>query len=67
MRIQGVAMSENLSFDSFVSKIHQVFEKLPDYRSSSPNLKYQIKDAALGAFSMFFSQALKSLLGLFKK
>ncbi|MGK0290301.1 MAG: hypothetical protein ACI86H_001757, partial [bacterium] len=24
MRIQGVAMSENLSFDSFVSKIHQV-------------------------------------------
>lgn len=50
-------MAEGLSFDWFVSKIHQVFESLPDFRLPSPALKYGIKDAALGAFSMFFSQS----------
>lgn len=50
-------MFERLSFDWFVSKIHQVFGGLPDHRKSSPNLRYSIKDAALGAFAMFFSQS----------
>jgi len=50
-------MSESIGFDWFVSKIHLVFEELPDFRLPSPALKYTIKDAALGAFSMFFSQS----------
>jgi hypothetical protein len=37
--------------------MHDLFDKLPDYRKTSPNLKYSLKDAALGAFSMFFSQS----------
>jgi len=49
---------EKLSgFDWFVDNIHNVFEDLPDSRSHSPNLKYKVKDAALGAFSVFFSQS----------
>ncbi len=50
-------MAEGLCFDWFIGKIHQVFESLPDFRSPRPALKYRIKDAALGAFSMFFSQS----------
>jgi hypothetical protein len=50
-------MPAGLAFDGFVGKIHQVFEELPDFRLPSPALKYSIKDAALGAFSMFFSQS----------
>lgn len=50
-------MIEGLNFDGFVSKIHQVFGQLPDHRLWSPNLKYTIKDAALGAFAVFFSQS----------
>jgi hypothetical protein len=46
-----------LSFDWFVSKIHEVFEGLPDHRKFSPNRCYSMKDAALGAFAMFFSQS----------
>ncbi len=49
---------ETLSgFDWFVDKVHNVFGDLPDSRSYSPNLKYKVKDAALGAFSVFFSQS----------
>lgn len=46
-----------LGFDWFVNEIHNVFNKLPDSRSHSPALKYKVKDAALGAFSLFFSQS----------
>ncbi len=48
---------EELSFDGFIAKIHEVFDRLPDYRRFSPNLRYSIKDAALGAFALFFSQS----------
>jgi hypothetical protein len=48
---------ETLSFEGFVSKIHELFDRLPDHRRFSPNLRYSIKEAALGAFAMFFSQA----------
>jgi hypothetical protein len=44
-------------FDWFVGKIKNLFDTLPDSRAYSPNLKYQVKDAALGAFSIFFSQS----------
>jgi hypothetical protein len=65
-------MSEQLSFDGFVAKIHAVFEGLPDHCKFYPNLRYSsllndgsipepsprtMKDAALGAFAMFFSQS----------
>jgi hypothetical protein len=49
--------TNKLTFDTFVAKIHSVFDKLPDYRKFSPNLTYSMKDAALGAFSMFFNQS----------
>lgn len=50
-------MKTELNFDNFVSVMHNLFDKLPDYRKTSANLKYSLKDAALGAFSMFFSQS----------
>ncbi len=45
------------TFDTFIVNIHNVFDALPDYRKFSPNLQYSIKDAALGAFFMFFNQS----------
>ena len=56
-RVEEIEMSEKLSFDWFIAKIHEVFDRLPDYRRFSPNLRYSIKDAALGAFAIFFSQS----------
>ncbi len=50
-------MAAVLNFDWSVNNIHNVFDKLPDSRSYSPDLKYKVKDAALGAFSVFFSQS----------
>jgi hypothetical protein len=55
--IEEVDMFETLSFEGFVSKIHELFDRLPDHRRFSPNLRYSIKDAALGAFALFFSQS----------
>jgi hypothetical protein len=54
--IEEVDMFETLSFEGSVSKIHELFDRLPDHRRFSPNRCYSIKDAALGAFTMFFSQ-----------
>jgi hypothetical protein len=47
--IEEVDMFERLSFDWFVSKIHQVFDGLPDPRKFSPNLRYSslLKDASI--------------------
>jgi hypothetical protein len=56
-RVEEIEMSEKLSFDGFIAKIHEVFDRLPDYGRFSPNLRYSIKDAALGAFALFFSQS----------
>jgi hypothetical protein len=49
-------MKELLDFDSLVTKLQQRLEILPDHRSGK-NISYSIKDAALGAFSVFFSQS----------
>jgi len=49
-------MTELLDFDSLVTKLQQRLESLPDHRSGK-NISYSIKDAALGAFSVFFSQS----------
>jgi hypothetical protein len=44
-----------LAFDTLIDGLHQVLAKLPDYRTRQ-NITYSIKDAALGAFSVFFTQ-----------
>jgi hypothetical protein len=56
-RVEEIEMSEKLSFDWFIAKIHEVFDRLPDYRKFSPNLRYSVKEAVLGAFALFFSQS----------
>ena len=42
-------MLETLSFEGFVSKIHEVFDRLPDHRRFSPNLRNQLSGSGLGA------------------
>ena len=49
-------MSETLAFDDLVGEFHRVLDGLPDYRTGQ-NTTYSIKDAALGAFSVFFTQS----------
>src|SRR2546430_11346425 len=44
-RVEEIEMSEKLSFDWFIAKIHEVFDRLPDYRKFSPNLRYSVKEA----------------------
>jgi hypothetical protein len=43
-------------FDTLVQGFHRVLDALPDYRTGE-NTTYAIKDAALGAFSVFFTQS----------
>jgi hypothetical protein len=49
-------MPELLEFDQLVAKFHTRLEQLPDHRTGK-NISYGIKDAALGAFSVFFTQS----------
>ena len=35
-RVEEIEMSEKLSFDWFIAKIHEVFDRLPDYRKLVP-------------------------------
>jgi len=56
-RVEEIEMSEKLNFDGFIAKIHEVFDRLPDYRKFSPNLRYSVKEAGLGAFALLFSQS----------
>ena len=49
-------MSETLAFDDLVEKFHRVLARLPDHRIGQ-NTSYSIKDAALGEFSVFFTQS----------
>ena len=49
-------MSETLAFDDLVGEFHRVLDGLPDYRTGQ-NTTYSIKDATLGAFSVFFTQS----------
>lgn len=48
-------------FDELVSTMRCSFEKLPDYRTGE-NTSYDIKDAAVSAFGIFFTQS-SSFLG----
>jgi hypothetical protein len=46
-----------LSAASLIERINGVFSELPDARGQSNNRRYVIQDAALSAFSVFFSQS----------
>ena len=48
-------MNQPGSFDAIVSYFRQVLESLPDKRTSK-NTRYGMEDAALSAFSVFFTQ-----------
>jgi len=49
-------MSNTLTFDSCVQRLHARLDRLPDHRRGT-NTMYAIKDAALGAFAVFFTQS----------
>ena len=49
-------MTEALAFDPLVQVLHHQLAALPDYRTGK-NTQYAIKDAALGAFAVFFTQS----------
>lgn len=49
-------MKASKIFDEMVDGLHHSFEKLPDYRTGA-NTQYEIKDAALSAFGIFFTQS----------
>jgi hypothetical protein len=46
-----------LTFDKLVSMFHQRLDQLPDHRTGGNNTTYAIKDAALGAMGVFFTQS----------
>jgi hypothetical protein len=45
-----------LSFESMIKQLHTTFKALPDYRLGK-NRQYEVKDAAAGAFAVFFMQS----------
>jgi len=47
---------KGLAFNHLVQALHQQLASLPDYRQGK-NTRYAIKDAALGAFAVFFTQS----------
>src|SRR6266436_9931454 len=50
-------MTHPLSFDDLQAILYQGLVSLPDSRKPSPNTRYTIQDAALGAFGIFFTQS----------
>jgi hypothetical protein len=48
-------MPGTLAFDTLIEGFHQALGELPDCRTGQ-NITYSIKEAALGAFSVFFTQ-----------
>lgn len=49
-------MSQTFKFDDLLAEFEETLEQLPDYRTGQ-NSQYSIKDAALGTFGVFFTQA----------
>jgi hypothetical protein len=49
-------MAEELAFYRLVQALHHTLDSLPDARKGK-NTQYTIKDAALGAFAVFFTQS----------
>src|SRR5215475_15456218 len=50
-------MTTPLSFEALQAILHQGIAHLPDVRQPSPNTRYTIQNAALGAFGIFFMQS----------
>jgi hypothetical protein len=50
-------MTAPLCFEALQSILHQRIDQLPDHRKEGPNPQYRIRDAALGAFGIFFTQS----------
>jgi hypothetical protein len=50
-------MIQPLSFDRLQAILHQHTADLPDFRKPSPNTRYTIQGAALGALGIFFTQS----------
>ncbi len=50
-------MIQPLSFDHLQAILRQHTAGLPDFRKPSPNTRYTIQSAALGAFGIFFTQS----------
>ena len=50
-------MTTPLGFDVLKDILHRRTAQLPDHRKESPNTRYAIQDAALGAFGLFFTQS----------
>jgi hypothetical protein len=49
-------MYEALTMPRLLKQMEQVFDQLPDVRQGGPNTQYEVADAALGAFAVFFTQ-----------
>lgn len=49
-------MTNEQAFDHLIQLFRQQFEQLPDHRKGN-NATYQISDAVLGAFAVFFTQS----------
>jgi len=52
----SLGMSKRKVFNTFISALEKSFTRLPDYRRGA-NTQYEIKDAAVAAFSIFFTQS----------
>ena len=50
-------MTNALGFDALKGILHRRIHQLPDHRKPGPNTRYTIKDAALGAFGVFYTQS----------
>ena len=50
-------MTQPLSFDHLQAMLRQHTTDLPDLRQPSPNTRYTVQGAALGAFGIFFMQS----------
>ncbi len=48
-------MLETLAIDQLIKDLKRLFEEFPDVRTGN-NSRYEIADAGLGAFSVFFTQ-----------
>src|SRR6266704_6094844 len=50
-------MTHLLRFDDLQAILPQSIDHLPDHRKPSPNTRYTIQNAVLGAFGIFFTQS----------
>lgn len=54
---KGENMSHALSLDKIMEHFQESWRKLPDYRKPNNNTKYEVADAGLPAYSVFFMQS----------